>query len=264
MAASQDAAATAVLVTRPSGDAADTLCYALRAAGYRAFHQPLIELHPLAEPSHVQRQVLLGLDTYQHVIFISGNAVNFGMRWVEDFWPQLPHGLHWYAVGAATAAALRRFGIEAMTPHSSMSSEGLLAMPSLQSVRGERVLLVKGEGGRDTLRQTLLGRGAAVDELACYRRGLPELSQSELAARLASWAVDVILVSSGEGLGNLQLLLSPAESTKFKALGMIVPSLRIAEMARDAGFSHIITAEDASDGAMMGALQQWRRRVEER
>lgn len=263
MAASQPGSGTSVLVTRPAGDAAEALCAALRAAGFRVFHQPLIELHGLSSPSHAQRQILLRLDTYQHVIFISSNAVAFGMRWVENFWPQLPEGLRWYAVGVATAAALGGFGIEASTPGTSMSTEGLLAMASLQDVRGERVLLVKGEGGRDTLRQQLIARGAAVDELACYRRGVPQLAEGELAARLDSWAIDVMLVSSGEGVGNLQLLLSPAESTKLKAVGMIVPSFRVATIAREAGFSHIITADNASDGAMIGALQQWQHGVEQ-
>jgi uroporphyrinogen-III synthase len=262
MATRQPTRTVSVLVTRPSGEAADQLCAALQTAGYKVFHQPLIELHGLSHPGPEQRQHLLDLDRYQHVIFISGNAVRFGMRWVEDFWPQLPEGLQWYAVGAATAAALERFGIRVSTPGNNMSSEGLLAIPSLQTVRGERVLVVKGEGGRDTLRQALISRGAAVDELACYRRSVPGLPDGELAARLDRWAVDVILVSSGEGLGNLPLLLSPAESTKLKAVGMIVPSLRVATMAREAGFSHIITADNASDAAMIAALRLWQRRVE--
>lgn len=248
-----------VLVTRPAGESSDQLCAMLRAAGYKTYSQPLIELHGLPHPDPVQRQLLLELDRYNHVIFISGNAVQFGMELVENFWPQLPEGLRWYAVGEATAARLERHGIQAITPGSEMTSEGLLAIPSLQVVRGERVLLVKGEGGRDTLRRELVGRGATVDELACYRRSLPDLPSGELAARLARWAIDIILISSGEGLANLQLLLSPTESSKFKAVGMIVPSSRVANIAREAGFNHVVTADNASDVAMMGALQQWRR-----
>jgi len=248
-----------VLVTRPAGAAADLLCAALRAAGYRVFHQPLIELHALAQPTPAQRQILLGLDGYQHVIFISGNAVSYGMRWMEDFWPQLPTGLHWYGVGAATANALARFGLAAATPGRDMSSEGLLALPALCSVHGERVLLVKGEGGRDALRQELTLRGATVDELACYQRSVPRLPDGELAARLAEWAIDVILISSGEGLANLRLLLSPAESSKLKAMGVIVPSARVAKQARDTGFNQVVTADNASDTAMLDALRQWQR-----
>jgi len=252
---------TSVLVTRPAGESSDALCAAVRAAGYRAYSQPLLELHALPQLGPVQRRMVQDLDRYQHVIFISGNAVHFGMSLVQDHWPQLPTGLNWYAVGAATAAALERHGITAVTPGHTMTSEGLLAVSRLQRVHRERVLIVKGEGGRDTLKQELTRRGAVVDELCCYRRRLPDIPAGELAARLCRWKIDVILLSSGEGLANLQLLLSPAETSKLKATGLIVPSERVAQMARDAGFGRVVTAENASDEAMLRALAVWHRRT---
>jgi uroporphyrinogen-III synthase len=246
-----------VLVTRPAGESSDTLCAALKAAGYEVHSQPLLELHALAQIPAPQRQLVLQLDSYQHVIFISANAVRFGMALLEDYWPQLPAALNWYAIGAATADVLARHGIAAITPGSVMSSEGLLAVPALAHVRDQRALIVKGEGGRDTLATELTRRGAAVDELACYRRSRPKLSAGELAAKMAHWGIDVIMLSSGEGLANLQVLLSPAETTKLKHIGLIVPSQRVAQLAREAGFEQVVTAENASDVAMLRALQTW-------
>ncbi len=68
---------------------------------------PCCELLPLPEPAAAQRQLVLELDQFRHVIFISGNAVRFGMAWIESCWPQLPAGPDWYAVGEATAACCR-------------------------------------------------------------------------------------------------------------------------------------------------------------
>jgi uroporphyrinogen-III synthase len=246
-----------VLVTRPAGEASDTLCAAISAAGYEVYSQPLLELNALPQLPAVQRQLVLHLDKYQHIIFISANAVRFGMALVDDYWPQLPTGLNWYAIGAATAAVLARHGIAATTPEKVVSSEGLLAVSALQHVRNQRVLIVKGEGGRDTLATELTRRGAVVDELACYRRSLPELAAGELDAKLARWNIDVIMLSSGEGLANLQVLLSPAETTKLKHIGLIVPSERVAHLARETGFEQIVTAENASDEAMLRALRTW-------
>lgn len=246
-----------VLVTRPEGEAADALCAAVKAAGYEVYRQPLLELNGIGKLADAQRGIVLGLDAYQHVIFISANAVRFGMALVEEFWPQLPVGVNWYAIGAATATRLKDFGIAAATPGSVMSSEGLLALSTLQNVRDQKVLIVKGEGGRDTLRQELTRRGARVEELACYRRSLPDVSQGEFARRLAHWDIDVILISSGEGLANLQLLLSSAETSKLKHTGLIVPSERIARLAQDAGFDQVVIAENASDVAMLRALGEW-------
>ena len=248
-----------ILVTRPAGDASDRLCAALKMDGYEVFSQPLLVLKRLPQLSVAQCQMLLHLDLYQHVIFISSNAVHFGMALIEDHWPQPPVGLNWYAIGAATAARLEHFGIEAVTPGSVMTSEGLLALSLLQNVRDQRVLIVKGQGGRETLAQELTRRGALVEELPCYCRSLPEIPAGELAANVTEWGIDVIMITSGEGLSNLQVLLSPAETTKLKRIGLIVPSQRVAHMAQIAGFDQIVTAENASDLAMLRALKEWRR-----
>ena len=243
-----------VLVTRPAGEAADTLCEALASEGYQAYSQPLLTLQGLSDIPPEQRGFLQRLDEYQHVIFVSTNAVRFGMERIEMYWPQLPTGLRWYAVGDATARCLADFGIEAYTPDRDMSSEGLLAMPALQTVDDQRVLIVKGEGGRDTLRSELTLRGTRVDELACYRRGPPEVSRDVLLRQLSDWGIDIILVSSGEGLSNLRLLLTRAETTKLK---IIVPSQRIERMALDAGCRQVFVADNASDAAMLRALGAW-------
>jgi uroporphyrinogen-III synthase len=249
------ASAARVLVTRPRGQEA-TLGDALRAAGHEVFHQPLLELEPLAELPPDARRCVMDLDLYQHVIFISGNAVRFGMEWIENYWPQLPVGITWYAVGAKTAAALSECGIRALSPGADMSSEGLLALPDLQSIAGQRVLIVKGEGGREALQEALQSRGAKVDTLPCYRRRCPRLAEGELARRLKGWHIDTILISSGEGLGNLLALLSTEETTNFTGVRLLVPSARVEGMARQAGFSRVVIAANASDDAMLAALEE--------
>lgn len=246
-----------VLVTRPAGQAGP-LCTALRELGFVVHHQPLLELEPLAELAPQARQHLLDLDLYTHVIFISANAVRFGLARIDDYWPQLPAGINWYAIGGSTASLLAKRGLRAITPGAEMSSEGLLAVPELAQVEGERVLIVKGEGGRETLREALAARGARVDELACYRRRRPALAPGRLAANLEDWGIQLILISSGEGLLNLLALLSEEESTKFKNIGLVVPSLRVEKMAREAGFTQVLRAVNASDEAVLEHLQHWR------
>src|SRR6056297_1188806 len=215
--ASRDA--PVVLVTRPEGEAAEALCRSVRAAGFRVNAQPLMTILPISPLGPAQHQRVRQLDWYQHVIFVSANAVR------------------------------------AETPGDQMHSEGLLALSSLAAVEGQRVLIVKGEGGRDTIRRTLEGRGARVDELACYRRGCPSLAPGALAAMLERWAIDIVLISSGEGLCNFVELLRPAEPTNFSQLSLIAPSERVAELARAAGFDRIVTAANASDAAMLHALE---------
>ncbi|MFT4613674.1 MAG: uroporphyrinogen-III synthase [Bacteroidia bacterium] len=249
----------AVLVTRPAGVANDHLCEILAAAGYEASSQPLLELRALAPLPAPARSLVQSLDNYEHVIFISTNAVGFGMLAIENYWPQLPVGLSWYAIGEATATLLQEHGISAITPGSLMTSEGLLAVPQLQAIAGQRVLIVKGEGGREALARTLRDRDATVDELACYQRYCPTLAPGDLARRLQNDNIGAVLLSSGEGLANMRQLLSPAETTKFTSLYLVVPSDRVAKLALEAGFKQIVIAENASDAAMLRALGDWQR-----
>lgn len=249
-------AARGVLVTRPAGQGG-ALCEGINTRGFCAHQLPLLALEPLAELSAAERTRVLALDEFRHIIFISANAVRFGMEVIENFWPQLPLGLNWYAVGDGTARALAAFGVIAQTPGPEMTSEGLLALPDLQRCGGERVLLVKGEGGRETLARELAERGARVETLACYRRVAPTLEPGELAAALARWDIGLIMISSGEGLANMLALLSPEETSKLRNTSVLLPSARVAEAAAAAGFRHCLVAGNASDKAMLRALDAW-------
>lgn len=246
-----------MLVTRPTGQA-DDLADALTKLGFRVFCKPLLEVCPLPALTPADRQYVLNLDQYRHVIFISGNAVRFGMEEIEALWPQLPVGLNWYAIGSGTASQLGEHGIVAHTPGSRMTSEGLLSLPTLQNVSGDKVLIVKGEGGRETLRSSLEARGALVNELRCYRRVCPSLAPGELAHCLEEWQIELIQIASGESLTNMLSLLSPGESTKLRDIALLLPSQRVAREAEAMGFTNLVVAENAADAAVLEALDNWR------
>ena len=248
----------AVLVTRPPGQA-QALCAALAASGFAAFEQPLLELLKLPELAPDSQLHIENIDKYQHVIFVSGNAVRFGMEKILSLWPQLPEGINVYAIGSSTAGMLREYGIEAICAgstagsgvNSDMTSESLLATEPLQGVNGQHVLIVKGVGGRTTLAEVLCSRGAVVENLACYQRKCPKLRTGELAEKIAAWQIDLIMISSGEGLSNMLTLLSPAETIKLCTVPLIVPSGRVARLAGNAGFTTVHTADNASNAAML-------------
>lgn len=246
-----------VLITRPAGQEGP-LRHALEAAGFRVSHQPLLELERVPGPDRHQQRLILDLDRFQHVIFVSANAVRFGLDWLASCWPRLPLGPQWYAVGEATADLLREQGLAPLTPGRQMSTEGLLALPSLQVIRGERVMIVKGEGGRRELAGQLAARGAQVESLCCYRRLAPALPAGALAAQLRAADTGVVTISSGEGLDNFLALLSPEETTKLQGITLLVPSERIALQARQAGWRRLLLADNASDDAVLQALRQWR------
>ena len=114
------------------------------------------------------------------VVFTSPNAVRAatGLRPLRA-----RRGQTWLAVGAGTAAALHRAGIAHADAPVRMDSEGLLAVPALQHVRGRSIGLVTAPGGRDHLAPALRARGADVRRADVYAR-VPIAPSPRALARL--------------------------------------------------------------------------------
>lgn len=258
-----------VLVTRPRQQA-DKWTLALQSAGATTVSLPLLEIAPYDEGSGPAYQALkarvLDLDHYQHAIFVSQNAVRCGLRWIDQYWPQPPLGVAFYAVGSATAALLRDYGLAVVAADGSMNSETLLQLPSLQQVAQQRVLIFRGSGGRPLLAGELARRGARVDYCELYERRLPAAAERQLAALAWCRPGDVVAVHSGETLTNLCSLVSDLAKAGilsadcWRQLPLLVPGERVAAQAAQWGFRHIITAPNAADQNMLAALQEWRNR----
>lgn len=243
-----------VLVTRPRAQQAE-LCALLQAAGYEPVSLPLLEISAIdldAAEQALLRSRLLNLDLYQHVIFISRNAAQIGAELIDQFWPQLPVGIDWIAIGQSTADELEQFNIAARV-NSGLDSEALLRDPGLQQLADQRILIVKGVGGRELLAQTLQQRGAKVELAEVYTRRLPVYSTAELEA-LLNPPPDAILISSGQAVKNLHELA--VEQRKLQNCTMIVPSERVENDARALGYGDTLVAQGADNHAMLMALQQ--------
>lgn len=251
------AADPVVLVTRPEGQA-DKLMQGLRAVGCRPVHLPLLRIESIDPLPGEMRQRVQDLDLYDHVLFISANAARIGVACLEDFWPQWPAGQRYWAVGQSTAEVLEAEGLQVDRPETDMSSEGLLAMPGLADLQNQRCLIVRGEGGREHLAQVLAERGARVDALVCYRRAPVDYEAWDLSARMGDEGVDLVLISSGEGVEILSRLLSNREHTNLTRATLFAPSDRVASLATDLGWQRVETVENASDSAMLAATKRWR------
>jgi uroporphyrinogen-III synthase len=223
----------------------------LRQAGADVVICPLLEIighDPDASPRN--RKKAMGLDLYDHVIFVSRNAVRFGMPAIDRYWPQLPLGLTVYAVGHATAAELASWGIQPVVPDTH-ASEGLLALPALGAVVGQRILIVRGVGGRAMLGETLATRGALVDYFEVYERR--QISPDEAVQdSIRLLENTIVVVYSGETLATFDGMLGdgPAARTRFV---LVVPSKRMEAIARAAGFDSVLVAKSAEDAAMSEA-----------
>lgn len=242
-----------VLVTRPAHQAG-ALCGMIEAAGGRALRFPVLDILPARDPAAVQAG-LARLDEYDLAIFVSANAVGHTLAALAPRpWPAR---VAVAAVGSATARALAARGLEVIHPPREFTSEALLALPDLQRMAGRRVLILRGDGGREHMRETLLARGAQVDYLEVYRRAQSRADPAELLAAWQSDAVDAVLVASGESLHKLLAIVGTLGVPLLRAATLVVAHARTAEQARGLGLDGtIVVAADATDGAMLEALKR--------
>lgn len=243
-----DLAGKGVLVTRPTAQAGP-LCRLIEAAGGMAIRFPTLAIEPIANADSARRLLTQPWDL---ILFVSRNAVEQSIPLFPE--RRLPAGPRLGAVGMTTAKALTAAGrAPDLVPVDRFDSEGLLALPALSDLHGQSVLIVRGEGGRGLLGNTLIARGAKLAYAEAYRRTLPETDPAPLLAR---WHRDVQLVTatSTEVLNNLLALVGQTGRSVLLATPLVVVSERTARAAEDCGFARIELAERASDAAILAAL----------
>lgn len=245
-----------LLLTRPA-DECVALAATLSAEGIHSSSLPLLAIEPLAETPE-QRATLQTLDRYCAVVVVSKPAARLGLQLLDRYWPQPPQGQVWFSVGGATGALLKEHGLDACWPPVGDDSEALLALPRfnqvLQAAARPRVLILRGEGGREHLTETLRSRGVEVDRLEIYRRYLPDYPPGTLLDRVRSQAINALLVSSGQGLESLHALAGPAWP-ELCELPLFVPSPRVAKMAATLGAKTIVDCRGAGTAALLAALR---------
>ncbi|MBE02167.1 uroporphyrinogen-III synthase [uncultured Marinobacter sp.] len=240
-----------ILICRPEPEAS-RLARAFEIQGADVRCLPLLVREPLPETPE-QRTLLLDLDRFSHVIVVSPYAAQRLLEALNTWWPQLPVGIRWYAVGAGTARVLTRQGLSVRRPAAGWTSEQLLALPSLQRIDGDRVLLARGQEGRELIRETLSARGAQVTTLPLYRRRCPDYPADVLAQRLGHFDPDAVVTLSGETLNNLIALCAKSGHNLYDKL-LVVPAERVARAARDAGFRHTCVPAGLADPDIVSAV----------
>ncbi len=244
-----------VWATRPS--AANTQwAQLLHAQGFATLELPLMDIKPLTDSASQQaiKDLVLDFDQFDKVIFVSQNAVHHAFEWLHDYWPQLPSGQDFFAVGERTSLALAAQSANLCRVGQGMNTEGLLALPDLQDVWGKKILICRGRGGLPKLGEILHQRGAMVRYLELYERLLPEHAAAQLRQATPSLAAkDLLVAFSGETLHNLVSVLAETGWHGWKN-PLLVPGSRVAELAQAMGFEQIIAAPDAGERSMLNSL----------
>ncbi|MFZ6645433.1 uroporphyrinogen-III synthase [Undibacterium sp. TJN25] len=258
----------AVVITRPAAQA-QGLATRVAAIGRKPLVFPLLEILALDDATELQA-VLADLTTYSLVAFVSPNAIDAAFAYLAEW----PAGISIGVMGEGSRAALAAHGVtEAnatiLSPVDARKtdSETLLAVLDLNALKTGKVLIVRGETGRELLADALRAEGIAVTQVAAYRRRAPEFTaarRQQFCAMLkqgndwivtSSEALRTLLNWAGQlGDGDGTAPGSADAVAEMQQQHLIVPHVRIAETATLLGFQSI-TLTGSGDEHLLVALQ---------
>lgn len=257
-----------LLNTRPEGQT-QALSKALAAAGFGSVDCPVMAIEALDLPDRAVET----LARADKLVFVSRNAVQqLASAWQartgralnpgQDMKP----GALCFAIGEATQQALLAQGWPtADLEHDNFVSEALLARKDWQDLRGQTVLLIKGEGGRHALIEGLSAAGAEVEPWPLYRRVLPDYTRQQWQTAWQAWAESdcpVVLISSWQGFEHLQALVDRFGHENDQAWLFQQPAMvfseRIAQGLSEQGWQGPCrVVRPQSQAGIIQALKQW-------
>lgn len=248
-----------VLVTRPAHQS-EHLAGLIEREGGSAIRFPAIKILDPEDTAALAR-IIDRLDEFAIAIFVSVNAANKALTLIRARRGGLPPGLVAACVGHGSAQALRHFGIDdPIVPRGRFDSERLLALALLRDVRGKKIVIFRGDGGRELLGRQLTERGAQIQYAECYRRVRPCADVAPLLREWARGAIHITCVTSVAALRNLHDMVGKPGQKWLVETPIVVVSERIARTCRELGFkSAPILSTEASDEGIVCAIKAWRK-----
>lgn len=242
-----------VLNTRPKAQAKQ-LTKLLTAHGASVSLLPTIIIEPIDSDS---LNAIWSAHNLQHIIFTSANAVEYSQAyWPPDLATSHPSII---AIGPGTRAQLVTSGIKkTIIPDNNFTSEGVLALPILQDIHNQQILISTGENSRPLLATTLAKRGAEVLEACCYRRQPTTFDASQDWPALQTADPEIIICTSLSSFDALFNMLSPQHTTWLQQKQFVVINQKMAlRVKTSACQKDPIVADNASDQAVLAALISW-------
>lgn len=266
-----------IIVTRPSGQARqliELLTHAIDNSGVakrslpEIISLPLLTIVPKADAvlaDHIA-SVLKDVDL---AIFVSPNAIESVMRMLERDWQAfskkvIPIGV----MGGSSRLALQNHGIgneEKPTPiiipqhNTQWDSEGLWHALQAQGWdwKNKKVVIFKGEGGREWLADTLKEAGASVVDISCYTRIPLDIDNPAWQAiHDMDFSKSLWILTSSEAVRYLGSVIKDQFTRDLSAASALCPHHNIADAAETIGFGEVFTIE-SGDEALTKACLAW-------
>jgi len=269
--------AKTIVVTRPSGQARqliEVLMQAIEKSGVakrslpEIISLPLLTIVPKTEAA-LADHISSALQDTDLAIFVSPNAIESVMRLLERDWQDfskkiIPIGV----MGGSSKLALQHHGVGVETKptpiiipenNAHWDSEGL--WQELQKLgwdwQGKKVVIFKGEGGRDWLADTLKKAGATVEGISTYTRVPLDIDNPVWQSiHDMDFSKSLWLLTSSEAVRYLGKVIEDQFTYDLSSASAICPHHAIADAAELIGFGEVFTTE-SGDEALIKTTLAW-------
>ena len=242
------------LITRPRAKG-EQLARQIEAAQGAALCCPFIDISAGQEFDKVS-SLLEKLQPDDYIIAISDNAVNYANASLISENKRWPQQINYISVGPTTAQRWHKYGINHTEIPDTHDSEGVLKLLKNVPVEHKNIVILRGNGGRETMAEDLTKRTANVTYCEVYQRTAPHYDPEQLINKWQQFAINSVIITSGEILGNLIKTIPYTALPWILNLHFIVPSQRIAALAYTLGIKHVTIASGASNNSLFNAIEQ--------
>ena len=188
---------TALILTRPVHQNIELIKF-FKGSKVTTIDFPFIKIQTLK--NYVLFDSIINqLNTYNYLIFISTNAVKMFIDRMDLLSLKLPEDIILASIGKSTRKVLREeYQREVYCPDHIFDSEHLLDHLIFNNVQSKKALIIRGEGGRETLKKGLESKGAKVTYGECYKRKLLPINFKEIKKITRNFKKTVFLITSNE------------------------------------------------------------------
>ena len=247
----------ALISTRPYEKNIDLL-KKLKNKNVLLLNHPLTEIKPLQNYAKFDL-ILSNLNNYQHIIFISTNAVNFFATRLKILQIKLPKNIIYSSIGPKTKEVLKNnFNINVYCPNEDYDSEHLIKNKIFNKLQGKKILIVRGTNGREALKSILEDKGAEVDYGECYIRNYLKIKQKKLNEEIKNCSSIFLLISSYNSAIHFEE--SAKKWMSARKIKFIVNHKKIDSLLQNSNYKNlidkVIVTNDLSEKSLLDLIQK--------
>lgn len=230
----------AVLVTRPA-EQGIALVEQLNKAGIAAIHFPFFRIEADDNLNQLPHK-LAQLNAGDYVVAVSKYAVKYAHQALQTIGAKWRADIQYFAIGQGTAERLCCATQQGVTyPFAQPNSEGVLALSGMSAgqLANKKLLLLRGNEGRELFPEQVRRRQGQLEILSCYQRQPLDYDALEHTSIWKRAGINSLLVTSTEILNALLRFVPKTEQNWLKNCTLITISERIAQLALSQGWQRV-------------------------